>query len=250
MLELARYENRMVALCQTRSDARLVVDCDACTRRDIRLVAKLSPDELSTAIDALLVDYLSSVRRKQRRVFLTDLAVPRFSTERKNVFEILTDSAGRRYMLDVQRQHWLCFPPYEHLGPSASVTVRAVVAALESYKPLDMSEASLTNRSSRLATECRRLRNSVIVLNRGLREAVLRAVEDGVSLSEIAIKCKKLSLKKVSHAPTGDASWVARRVGLKPETGDRLPKPWVHSDVLALIARKGLGLAPHEVEVR
>ncbi|MEA2356627.1 MAG: hypothetical protein QOD61_2756, partial [Solirubrobacteraceae bacterium] len=25
--------------------------------------------------------------------------------------------------------------------------------------------------------------------------------------------------------------------------------PWVHTDVLALIARNGLGLAPHEVEL-
>jgi len=28
-----------------------------------------------------------------------------------------------------------------------------------------------------------------------------------------------------------------------------MPTPWVHSDVLALIARRGLGLSPREVEV-
>jgi hypothetical protein len=34
-----------------------------------------------------------------------------------------------------------------------------------------------------------------------------------------------------------------------PEGGRRTPTPWVSSDVLALIAREGLGLAPREVEL-
>ena len=38
------------------------------------------------------------------------------------------------------------------------------------------------------------------------------------------------------------------RLGMMPEGGRARPTPWVHSDVLALIARDGLGLSPREVE--
>jgi hypothetical protein len=42
---------------------------------------------------------------------------------------------------------------------------------------------------------------------------------------------------------------LARRLGQKPESGTREPTPWISSDVLALIARDGLGLSPYEVEL-
>lgn len=78
--------------------------------------------------------------------------------------------------------------------------------------------------------------NSAILFNRGLREAVQAAVRDGqVSMSEIAMRCH--------------TSWVNRRTGQQPERGKDRPSSWVHSDVLALIAREGLGISPNEVEL-
>jgi hypothetical protein len=37
--------------------------------------------------------------------------------------------------------------------------------------------------------------------------------------------------------------------GLRSEAGAPRPTPWVHSDVLALITRDGLGIASAEAEV-
>ena len=49
---------------------------------------------------------------------------------------------------------------------------------------------------------------------------------------------------------SGETSWLARRVGLLPEGGRDAPTRWIHTDVLALIARDGLGVSPREVEVQ
>jgi hypothetical protein len=46
-----------------------------------------------------------------------------------------------------------------------------------------------------------------------------------------------------------DTSWLARRVGLLADPGDSRPTPWVHTDVLVLIARAGLGIAPRDAEI-
>jgi hypothetical protein len=48
---------------------------------------------------------------------------------------------------------------------------------------------------------------------------------------------------------SGETSWLARCIGQLPEAGRPRPIPWVHTDVLALIARDGLGISPHEVEL-
>ena len=48
---------------------------------------------------------------------------------------------------------------------------------------------------------------------------------------------------------SGETSWLARRIGQTPEAGQDQPTPWVHSDVLALIARDGLAMSPNEVEL-
>jgi hypothetical protein len=100
-----------------------------------------------------------------------------------------------------------------------------------------------------LGLELRRIETSPIVLNRRLREAVVRAVrERGVSLSAIAIACGR-----EKHDPrgngSGETSWLLRRVGLAPDRARGVCNPWVHSDTLALIAREGLGIAPREVEL-
>ncbi len=137
------------------------------------------------------------------------------------------------------------------------VKLRDVVGALESYEPVRaLTEQALLRHRDDQAVLCTRLRDeferlctSPIVLNRGLREAVLAAVRRGASMGEIALRCGV-----VKHHPrgthSGETSWLARRVGLMPEGGAKSPTPWIHSDVLAAIARRGLGLSPREVELQ
>jgi hypothetical protein len=91
--------------------------------------------------------------------------------------------------------------------------------------------------------------NSPIILNRRLRERVERAVAgDGITMSEIAIRCKRIRRDERGRE-SGETSWPGRRIGLLPEAGASRPTPWIHTDVLALIARDGLGMSPHEAEV-
>jgi hypothetical protein len=87
------------------------------------------------------------------------------------------------------------------------------------------------------------------VLNRRLRTAVLATIErQGLSMSEIAIRCGRIKRDGNGNA-SGETSWLARRLGILPEGGRDTPTPWIHSDVLALIARRGLGISPREVEL-
>ena len=137
------------------------------------------------------------------------------------------------------------------------VSVREAVARLESYEPI----CALTRRTLRahrqtrqlstavLRLEVQRLQRSPIVLNRGLREAVIAATErHGLSMSEIAMRCGRIKYDRAGNA-SGETSWLARRLGILPEGGQQAPTPWIHSDVLALIARRGLGVSPREVEL-
>ncbi len=71
---------------------------------------------------------------------------------------------------------------------------------------------------------------------------------EGISASEIAIRCGRVKRDSRGNV-TGETSWLARRIGLAPEGGGSTPTPWVHSDVLGLIARRGLGVSPREVEL-
>ena len=101
-----------------------------------------------------------------------------------------------------------------------------------------------------LRAELQRLDASRIVLNRGLRRAVLDAMRTrGLSISEIAIRCGRVKRDSGGNC-SGETSWLARRVGIMPEGGGGGdPTPWIHSEVLALIARHGLGISPREVEL-
>jgi hypothetical protein len=137
------------------------------------------------------------------------------------------------------------------------VCLREVVGALESYEPAcGLTHATLAryHEDAHVATavlrgELERLRASPVVLNRKLRQRVLTAVErHGLSMSEIAIRCGRVK-RDAKGVTSGETSWLARRVGILPESGARNPTPWVHSDVLALIARNGLGINPCEVEL-
>ncbi len=135
---------------------------------------------------------------------------------------------------------------------SAVVSVRDVVAAMQSYAPVcDATEAALALSgvsTAVLRAELERVRESPILLNRCLRERV--AAEVGAarsSMGEIAARCGRTK-RDGAGTRSGDTSWLARRVGLLAETRRARPTPWVHTEVLALIARTGLGVSPREVE--
>ena len=144
--------------------------------------------------------------------------------------------------------------PAETGGPVLSL--RAVIGALESYEPartLSVRAAARHRSDPRLSVatlsaELERLAASPIVLNRLLRDAVERAVADGMSLSLIAMRCGRVKRDARGNV-SGETSWLGRRLGLLPEGGGKRPTPWIHSNVLALIARRGLGVSPHEVEL-
>ncbi len=87
------------------------------------------------------------------------------------------------------------------------------------------------------------------MLNRGLRCAALTvAATQELSMSEIAMRCGKVRCD-ARGKPSGETSWLARRLGIAPESGKGTPTPWIHTDVLALIARRGLKISPREVEL-
>jgi hypothetical protein len=67
-------------------------------------------------------------------------------------------------------------------------------------------------------------------------------------MSAIALRCGRVKRDRRGNV-SGETSWLTRRIGLAPEGGSSNPTPWVHSDVLALIARRGLGIEPREVEL-
>ena len=135
--------------------------------------------------------------------------------------------------------------------------LREVIGAVESYEPvygLTLQALELYRDDPRvcgkaLYNELERVRESPIVLNRKLRQAVLAAVQRrGLSMSEIAHRCGRVKRDCKGNA-SGETSWLARRVGVLPESATKRLTPWIDSDVLALIARNGLGISPREVEL-
>jgi hypothetical protein len=275
----------------------LVIDRDERTLGDPRLVAHLAADEPACNAELVCRHYLSDPRgRWCRPVLAADLMAPGpgASCSRPPVAELaseppaqvgadialgvdiacgadiaraaaaLVGRGGRAYRLgpvsnrlSIPELRWLALPADGAGGVAEPVSVRDVVASLESYEPV----RALTSRTLRrhgddpavsvavLRAELSRMNASRIVLNRGLRRAVLRAVAvQGLSMSEIALRCGRMKYDARGNA-SGETSWLARRVGISPEGGEREATPWVHSDVLALIARAGLGISPREVEL-
>ena len=159
--------------------------------------------------------------------------------------------------LSIPELRWLRLAPAKESGEPRPVSLREVVACLESYEPVRSHTVGALTRHREdpavsvavLRAELQRLDASRIVLNRGLRRAVLSAVQtQGLSMSEIAFRCGRVKHDSRGNA-SGETSWLARRVGISPEGGEREPTPWIHSEVLALIARAGLGISPREVEL-
>lgn len=260
----------------------LVIDRDAGTLCDRRLVAHLAPDEPAENVAIVCDLYLEdSAGRWCRRIEREDLErVPFLESQllleplaRRQDSNALEREPGSEVIEALGCLYRLM--PLPHPGSSVRVlrwarrlsgdmtaswepaSLRELVGALESYEPPFTLTATALARYrddpcvsvTRLRAEFERMCASPIVLNRGLREAVLQAVSvQQTSLSEIAYRCGMIKHDRRGR-PSGESSWLARRIGLMPEGGERSATPWVHSEVLALIARRGLGLSPREVEL-
>jgi hypothetical protein len=166
----------------------------------------------------------------------------------------LEQGSGR---MTIAQLRWMRYP---HGGGGAAgepVSLREAIGETESYEPLcAVTRAALARHGNDpsvsitiLRAELERVLESPIVLNRGLREAVLTHLErEQMSMSEVAIRCGRIKRDRTGNE-SGETSWLARRLGLLPEGGKRRPTPWIHSDVLGLIAREGIGVSPREVEL-
>jgi hypothetical protein len=254
-----------------RPDASvLVLDCLAGTLRDALLVAHLAPDEPHGNARLVAKMYIADPTRGRcapLAALQLDAPEPSEATAAAQAVPgsgALLDARGRTYAIrEVSVQglgfelRWTRTPRDVRDGPLFEpVTVRDVVGALEAYDPavaITSRALTLPGRGGRVSTvrlraELRRLLGSRIVLNRGLREAVQRQVGAGSSMSQIAMRCGRVK-RDARGNESGETSWLGRRLGLLPEGGKSAPTPWVHSDVLALIARRGLGVAPHDVEL-
>jgi hypothetical protein len=256
-----------------RAGSVLVLDRDAVTLADRRLLAHLAADEPRENAAIASRCYLTQAQRGRCRCrpllpedlrtvpFAGDVEDPTLDLEAAG--DRVTDALGRRYEL-AQLQTGMSIPELRWCrcrkaeDPEREpVSVREAIAGLESYEPV----RGLTRRAlvgchgdatvsvTVLRGELLRIAQSPIVLNRGLRQAVLAAAErQGLSMSEIAIRCGRIKRDSAGNE-SGETSWLARRLGLLPEGGRETPTPWIHSDVLALIARDGLGISPREVEL-
>ena len=251
----------------------LVLDRDATTLCDRRLVAHLAADEPQGNAELVCNHYLQDAKgRWCRRMRPEDLRISPLAREVDGTRHDLNSQdalvAGRDgnlYRLSpVQGER--CIPQMRWCRGAAEsddrcwqqTSLREVIGAVESYEPM----RTLTKQAialhdndhsvsvTRMRSELERLDGSPVVLNRRLREAVLDAVDrGGTSMSEIALRCgvvKRDRRGKVS----GETSWLARRIGIMPEGGEKAITPWIHSEVLGSIARKGLRISPREVELQ
>ena len=245
-------------------DERLLID-RALTAKDTRLLARLAADEPAGNARLIATMYLADPTRATcRRLTRADLgpAKPDAPQTAAVAWETpLVAGIGTTFRLErvkagrIAQLRW--FEIDTSTGECRTTSLRHVVGTLESYEPgVAMTVAAITAHQDDpgcsvvvLRGELDRLTTSPIVLNRGLREQVQRAVEQNQqTMSEIALRCGRVrNDKRGRHI--GETSWLARRIGVLPEAGQPRPTPWVHTDVLALIARDGLGITPSEAEL-
>jgi len=251
----------------------LVVDRDSSSRADRRLLAHLGADEPPENAVLVCEDYLARTRGRRcrcRALSAADRRTVPFAdgAEAEPVSPVAgaeaIDDAGRRYRLErlhtamsIPELRWCAHPPPGAQAEPGPLSVRAVIAHLQDYEPvrtITLAELARSGEDCEVSTtvlraEMERVQDSPIVLNRKLRETVLETTErQGLSMSEIAIRCGRVK-RDAAGNESGETSWLARRLGILPEGGRDAPTPWVHSDVLGLIARDGLGISPREVEM-
>ncbi|HEX5853959.1 MAG TPA: hypothetical protein VFY36_12820 [Solirubrobacteraceae bacterium] len=278
---LARYADRHgnpreVVIRHGLAGSTLVVDRDAVSLGDCLLVAHLAADE--PAENAVLVcrAYLEDVRARRFRCRslserdASTAPVPEHAEPHEALDSAVeeiepVDSHGCSYRLErvsvgmsIPAMRWCRREPRQSHSQLQPVSLRETIANLEDYEPMcGLTEHALRRHrddtalsTSVLGTELARVRESPIVLNRGLREVVLATLErEELSMSEIAIRCDRIK-RDGRGTESGDTSWLGRRIGLLPDSGQSVPTPWIHSDVLALIARRGLAISPREVELQ
>ena len=268
---------REVVRVAAAGGSALVIDCAGRGAGDARLVAHLAADEPDDNAAVACACYLAERRSPTpcslpRPVCEDDVRRPPLPEppcpprpEPAITRCDLVDEHGARHRLAVvaatslliPEVRWLREPALGACGPARIVSVRDVTGALQDYEPVRMLSTEAIRRHhddervsvTALRAELARVAASPIVLNRRLREHVAQMlVRDGVSMSEIALRCGRVKRDRRGNV-SGETSWLARRLGLLPEGGERVPTPWIHSEVLALIARRGLGLCPREVEL-
>jgi hypothetical protein len=277
---LARYTDasarpREVIVQPGAGGSVLVVDRDATTLGDRRLLAHLGADEPAANAARVCGHYLEVTRGRGcrcRPLTRDDFQTAPDAEPGPPISSAMLGTANasalerpeRSFRLDLLQSRmsipelrWRSHPPTGADGEPHLASVRAVVACLQAYEPvrsLTLSTLALHNHDSEVSTtvlraELERLLKSPIVLNRRLRAVVLETIErEGLSASELAIRCGRVKRDRRGNE-SGETSWLARRLGILPEAGREAPTPWIHSDVLALIARRGLGISPREVEL-
>jgi hypothetical protein len=286
---LASYTNcagrrREVLALPGHGGSVLVLDRDAATWGDRHLVAHLAADEPLENAQFVCRDYIRDPRPDRCRALAPeDLLTAPFTAvdEQEDRRECdllpapgtvaLSDRRGARHRLalvaagmGIPELRWCCCRAEgcgcraEGCGEPQPESVRDAIACMDGYEPvreltvraLERHREDTTVSVAVLRSELQRIDASRIVLNRGLRRAVLHAMRtQGLSLSEIAFRCGRVKRDGKGNC-SGETSWLSRRVGIAPESGgDGQPTPWIHSEVLALIAREGLGIAPREVEL-
>jgi hypothetical protein len=243
----------------------LVVDCQAGSLADPKLVGLIEADEPGGNPRILAELYLAdSTRGSCRALSAADLRpqAPTPSLGSEVPAPSAVDSGGCRYRIRVltagdrfPELRWTRTTTCDPEDPFDLLTLRDVIGGLQAYEPpraMTQNAISLAGErgmsSVKLRCELDRVLSSPIVLNRGLREGVDRAVACGLTMSEIAIRCGRVKRDRRGKT-SGETSWLARRIGVLPEGGQREPTAWIHSNTLALIARRGLGVNPNEVEL-
>jgi len=244
---------------------RLVVDWRSDRRADARLVGALATDEPPENAAVLASVYLDDPSRGRCRALRAgDLQAapqrPQQDEAGGEPDEPLRDQDGSIYMIDTVA----CGKSHRELRWARRargeegwhpICLREIISHLQAYEPTRSRTLRAIARHEhdedvsvcRLRDELQRVDSSRIVLNKRLREAVLERVERGESLSEIALRCGRTKRHREGNI-SGETSWLSRRIGVLAEGGRAEATPWVHSDVLALIAREGLDLCPVEVE--
>ncbi|HTA35173.1 MAG TPA: hypothetical protein VK761_00555 [Solirubrobacteraceae bacterium] len=262
----------------------LVVDRDAIAPANGLLVAHLAPDEPASNADLVVDSYLERLhadRYRCRPIADEDFLTLPFVEEDRDAIArqddtdvsscsscVLEDRLGWRYRLErlntgmsIPELRWCRIASAaaaraERPDEGEPVSLREAIGALQAYEPICGATHAVVRRgrnddsvsTAMLRAELARVRESPIVLNRALRDTVLAMIEhDALSLSEIAMRCGRTKRDTAGNV-SGETSWLARRLGMMPEGGRATPTPWVHVEVLALIARDGLGLSPREVE--
>jgi hypothetical protein len=262
----ARHGARELVVTDAHAGSRLVIDRGGDSGEDARLIAHLAPDEPEVNARIVCSEYLCDPSPTYcRRLHETDVvALPAWALpELGSGFEAAEVSSTAPFALarvpipgrEIAELRWTSQPAAPGHAPSV-LSLRRVVGELESYEPARTLSLTAVARHrsdsglsvATLAAELDRLAASPIVLNRLLRRAVQRAVADGVSMSLIAMRCGRVKRDARGNV-SGETSWLGRRLGILPEGGATQPTPWIHSDVLAVIARRGLGTSPREVEL-